>query len=288
MPMEPWQAVALSLSGLIVPWLGYEALCRSRLGKHDLVVAVILYVALVALTILFCNIFSGRGAFIQIGALIGTIMVASVFVTIIPNQRKTVAALLSGQSPDPIWGKQAKQRSLHNNYLTLPVVSLMLANHYPLLFGTQYNWVIVAIVLLMGPLIRHFFNSRHAGKGSPWWTWAVAAAGLVAIGWLSAQGPRPVQAASTTAPVRVAFAEAEDIVIARCSMCHAAHPVWDGIPAPPRGVVFDNPADIVRQARTIALQAVHSEAMPPGNVTEITSQERATLAGWIAAGAPGR
>ena len=110
----------------------------------------------------------------------------------------------------------------------------------------------------------------------------------MAIGWLSAQGPRPVQAASTTAPVRVAFAEAEDIVIARCSMCHAAHPVWDGIPAPPRGVVFDNPADIVRQARTIALQAVHSEAMPPGNVTEITSQERATLAGWIAAGAPGR
>lgn len=288
MPMEPWQAVAVSLAGLILPWLGYEALCRSRLGRNDLLVGVILYVALVLFTLLFCNVFSGRGAFIQIGALIGTIMVASVFVTIIPNQRKTVAALIAGEKPDPIWGKQAKQRSLHNNYLTLPVVFLMLANHYPLLFGTRYNWLIVAIVLLMGPLIRHFFNSRHAGTGSPWWTWAVAAAGLVAIGWLSAQGPRAARAADARPSAPVAFAQAEEVVLARCSMCHAVEPAWDGIAAPPRGVVLDNAADIARQARTIALQAVHSAAMPPGNVTEITAEERAILAAWTAAGAPTR
>ncbi|MFN8924214.1 MAG: urate hydroxylase PuuD [Rhodospirillales bacterium] len=288
MPMEPWQAVAVSLAGLILPWLGYEALCRSRLGRNDLLVGVILYVALVLLTLLFCNVFSGRGAFVQIGALIGTIMVASVFVTIIPNQRKTVAALIAGGKPDPIWGKQAKQRSLHNNYLTLPVVFLMLANHYPLLFGTRYNWLIVAIVLLMGPLIRHFFNSRHAGTGSPWWTWVAAAAGLVAIGWLSAQGPRDAVRADGRTPSPVAFAQAEEVVLARCSMCHAAAPVWDGIAAPPRGVVLDNPADIARQARTIALQSVHSAAMPPGNVTEITAEERAILAAWTAAGAPTR
>ena len=134
--------------------------------------------------------FSGRGAFTQIGALIGTIMVANVFVIIIPNQKKTVAALLAGKEPDPAWGEEGKQRSVHNNYLTLPVVFLMIANHYPLLFATRFNWLIVAIVLAIGPVIRHFFNSRHEGKGSPWWTWGVAAAGMIAVAWLSGAGPR--------------------------------------------------------------------------------------------------
>ena len=151
------------------------------------------YVFLVALTYLFTHVFSGRGAFTQIGALIGTIMVANVFVIVIPYQKKTVAAMLKGEAPDPRWGALGKQRSVHNNYLTLPVVFLMLSNHYPLFFATRYNWAIVAIVLAIGPVIRHFFNSRHAGKGSPWWTWAVAAAGMVAIAWLSAAGPPGAQ-----------------------------------------------------------------------------------------------
>ncbi len=150
---------------------------------------VVGYVFLVALTYGFTHVFSGRGAFTQIGALIGTIMVANVFVIIIPYQKKTVAALLKGEQPDPRWGEIGKQRSVHNNYLTLPVIFLMLSNHYPLFFGTRFNWLIVAIVLLIGPVIRHFFNSRHEGKGSPWWTWAVAAAGMIAIVWLSGMGP---------------------------------------------------------------------------------------------------
>ena len=133
--------------------------------------------------------FSGLGAFTQIGALVGTIMVANVFVIIIPYQKKTVEAMLAGKEPDPAWGQLGKQRSVHNNYLTLPVVFLMLSNHYPLLFATRYNWLIVAIVLLIGPVIRHFFNSRHEGKGNPWWTWAVAAAGMAAVA--VAVGRRP-------------------------------------------------------------------------------------------------
>lgn len=280
-PLEAWQAVGLSVAGLLVPWLAYEALCRSTLGKNEQALAIIGYVFLVLLTILFCRVFSGRGAFIQIGALIGTMMVANVFVTIIPNQKKTVAAMVAGQKPDPALGKQAKQRSVHNNYLTLPVIFLMLSNHYPLLFGTRFNWLIVAIVLLMGPVIRHFFNSRHAGKGSPWWTWIVAAIGMAAIAWLSSMGPREAHAAAAVP----SFAQAEEVVISRCSMCHAAEPVWDGIPVAPKGIVLDNGAAIARQARLIGLNAVHSAAMPPGNITEITAEERGILAAWLAAGA---
>ena len=168
--LSPLAAGAVGLGSLALAWLAYEAMCRSPLGKHELALALIGYVFLVALTYAFTHVFSGRGAFTQIGALIGTIMVANVFVVVIPNQKKSVQALLAGQVPEPRWNYEGKQRSVHNNYLTLPVVLLMISNHYPLLFATRYNWVIVAIVLLLGPLIRHFYNSRHAGKGSPWWT----------------------------------------------------------------------------------------------------------------------
>src|SRR4029077_11192976 len=162
---------------------------------------------------------------VQIGALIGTIMVANVFIVIIPNQKKTVAALIKGEVPLAKWGDEGKQRSVHNNYLTLPVVVLMISNHYPLLFATRFNWLIVAIVLALGPVIRHFFNERHAGRASPWWVWGVAALGMIAIALLSAAGPRDAKAALAAPP---AYAQVEEIVLSRCSMCHAAEPVWSG------------------------------------------------------------
>ena len=183
------EAAAVAFLSLAAAWIAYEALCRSPLGKHEVLLALVGYLFLVGLTYAFTHVFSGRGAFTQIGALIGTIMVANVFVIIIPYQKKAVAALMAGTEPDPAWGEIGKQRSVHNNYLTLPVVFLMLSNHYPLFFATRFNWLIVAIVLLIGPVIRHFFNSRHKGKGSPWWTWAVATAGMLAIAWLSGLGP---------------------------------------------------------------------------------------------------
>src|SRR4029434_7591161 len=162
-------------------------------------------------------------------------MVANVFVIIIPNQKKTVAALLAGKEPDPAWGEEAKQRSVHNNYLTLPVVFLMIANHYPLMFATRFNWLIVAIMLAIGPVIRHFFNSRHEGKGSPWWTWGVAAAGMVAVAWLSGAGPRDAGAQVEKADVRAAH----NVILSRCSMCHMNGPVWPGVHEAPHGVVLD-------------------------------------------------
>jgi uncharacterized membrane protein len=282
--MSAPQAATIAFVSLAASWLAYEALCRSALGKHEVALALVGFVYLVALTYAFTHVFSGRGAFTQIGALIGTIMVANVFVMVIPNQKKIVAAMLKGEEPDPRWGALGKQRSVHNNYLTLPVIFLMLSNHYPLFFATRFNWLIVAIVLLIGPVIRHFFNSRHEGKGSPWWTWAVAAAGMIAIAFLSAAGPSGEKTGALPGPVK--FADVQDIVISRCSMCHAAEPVWTGIPTAPKGVRLDDPDQIRLHARLIAINAVRSHAMPPGNITEITPEERQVLASWIAAGAP--
>jgi uncharacterized membrane protein len=282
--MSAPEAAAIAFFSLVASWLVYEALCRSPLGEHEVPLALVGFVYLVALTYGFTHVFSGRGAFTQIGALIGTIMVANVFVMVIPNQKKTIAAMLKGEEPNPRWGALGKQRSVHNNYLTLPVVFLMLSNHYPLFFATRFNWLIVAIVLLIGPVIRHFFNSRHEGKGSPWWTWGVAAAGMIAIAWLSAAGPSGVKTGAL--PAQPKFAEVQDIVISRCSMCHAAEPVWTGIATAPKGVRLDDPDQIRLHARLIAINAVRSHAMPPGNITEITPEERQVLAAWLAAGAP--
>jgi uncharacterized membrane protein len=278
------QAAGIAFATLVAAWLIYEGLCRSPLGKHEVALALVGYVFLVALTYGFTHVFSGRGAFNQIGAIIGTIMVANVFVIIIPYQRKTVAAMIAGKVPDPRWGELGKQRSVHNNYLTLPVVFLMLSNHWPLFFGTRFNWLIVAIVIAIGPVIRHFFNSRHAGKGNPWWTWGVAAAGVAAIVWLSAAGPRT--AAVSALPPAPKFSEVSEIVLSRCSMCHAAEPVWAGIPAAPKGVLLDSDDQIRVHAPLIDIVAVRSNFMPPGNITEMTNEERLVLASWLAAGAP--
>jgi uncharacterized membrane protein len=218
----------------------------------------------------------------QIGALIGTIMAANVLMVIIPGQRKVVADLIAGRTPDPVHGQRGKQRSTHNNYLTLPVVFVMISNHYPLAYATRFSWLILALVLVMGAVIRHFYNMRHMRQPSPWWTWGLAVVCGLAIVWLSTLGPaqseRPRKRAE--APP-VTFAQVEDIVISRCSMCHAKEPVWSGITVPPKGVLLDTTARIKANAREIATAAVWSNAMPPSNVTDITAEEREVLGAWV-------
>ncbi len=282
--ITPLTGAAIAFASLALLWLIYELACRSPLGRHEVTLALIGYVFLVGVTYAFTHVFSGRGALNQIGALIGTIMVANVFLIIIPNQKKVVADLIAGRTPDPRLGAQGKQRSVHNNYLTLPVIFLMLSNHYPLVYATRFNWLIVAIVLAIGPVIRHFFNSRHQGKGNPWWTWVVAAAGLGAIAWLTATGAPGTNVGSL--PPSPKFAQVAQIVMTRCSMCHASNPVWAGIDFAPDGVLLDRPDRILARARLIDLNAVRSHAMPPGNITEMTQAERRLLAAWFAAGKP--
>ncbi|MFN3614270.1 MAG: urate hydroxylase PuuD [Rubrimonas sp.] len=286
MDLSPAWAIAMSLSSIVAGWIVYDRLCRSRLGADPTRLMPALYGVLVLMSLFYANVFSGRAALLHLGAFTATIMAANVAMIIIPNQKKVVADLVAGRQPDPGLGAQAKQRSLHNNYLTLPVLFLMLSNHYPLAFATQYNWLIAALVFLMGVTIRHFFNTMHARKGMLWWTWGVTGAIFIVIVWLS--GFRPADPAEdvalTPAQARLVadarFAEVRDVVLGRCSMCHAAEPLWQGVPIAPKGVALETDADIARHARMIYLQAGVSRAMPPGNLTWIEPRERRLIAAW--------
>jgi uncharacterized membrane protein len=283
-----WGAVLISVAGLALGWLVYDQLCRSKLGGNDTLLFAALFAFLLALAFAYTFVFSGRGAMMQMGALVGTVMVGNVAMVIIPKQRVVVADLIAGREPDPELGAVAKQRSLHNNYLTLPVIFVMIVNHYPLAFATRWNWLIFGVVLVIGAVIRHFYNQRHKGLPSPWWAWGVASAGMVAIVLLSMAGPGGAggdEAAAAAPAEPVTFAQAEEVVIGRCSMCHMAEPVWEGVAVPPKGVMLDTPERIALHAREIELQAVLTDAMPPGNLTEITPEERQVLAAWIADGA---
>jgi uncharacterized membrane protein len=280
--MTPATAALVSVAGIVAGWLLYDALCRSPIGKDAVQLAIAGFAFLVALAVAYSFVLSPRGAFMQMGAVIGTIMAANVLMVIIPGQRKVVADLIAGRTPDPIHGIRGKQRSVHNNYLTLPVVFIMIANHYPLAYATRFSWVILALLLVMGVVIRHFYNSRHKGLPSPWWTWAVAAACGLAIAAVSMLGPAVgTRIVGSAAPTRVAFAEVEEIVTSRCSMCHAAEPVWRGITVPPKGVRLDSPGAIRRHAVQIGLNTVASSAMPPGNITGMTDAERRIVAAWL-------
>ena len=284
------QAIGISLACLVAGWLVYDGLCRSKLDARDSVLLAVFFAMLVIAEYGLTLVFGGRGAFLQLGAIMGTVMSANVAMVIIPNQKKVVASLLAGEKPDPMLGKIAKQRSLHNNYLTLPVLFLMLSHHYPLAFATRYNFIIAGLVLIMGGVIRHFFNARHARKPTPWWTWAVAsvcALTIVALSWFGSYGSYAQTGAVDAASKPIAFAQVEAVVTARCSMCHAKAPVWDSIGSPPQGVMLDTPTQTQLHKHDIALQAVYTHAMPPGgNLTEISDDERAVLAHWVARSEP--
>ncbi len=282
--LEPWQAILVSLGALALGWAVYDGLCRAFVTNDQLAFAI-LFAFFIALTWGFTQVFSGRGAFVHAGAVIATIMTANVFMIIIPGQKRIVAALRAGEAPDPALGERAKQRSTHNNYLTLPVIFLMLSVHYPLAFATRWNWVIVALVLVIGVVIRHFFNNLHAGKLRPWWTWAAAAAAFCVIVWLSTYPPHPSKR-NEASQAAADFEAVREIVEVRCALCHAAEPGWEGMATAPKGVHLESDGDIRRQARDIYLQAARSHAMPPGNTTDISALERRQLAQWYEAGVP--
>ncbi|TGS10405.1 cysteine desulfurase [Mesorhizobium sp. M2E.F.Ca.ET.209.01.1.1] len=281
--------ILLSMATIGVGWIVYDLLCRSPLGKSDTGLMLVLYCVLVFIAWGLTHLFTGRAAFLHLGAITATIMSANVFMVIIPNQKIVVADLIAGRKPDPKYGKIAKQRSLHNNYLTLPVLFLMLSNHYPLAFGTQFNWVIASLVFIIGVLIRHYFNTVHARKGNPTWTWLGAAVLFMIIIWLSTvpkvlTGEPKTSAASTAAHVYIAsahFPAVRDTVLGRCSMCHTEEPVYEGIYHAPKGVLLDTDERIAEHAREIYIQAGRAHAMPPANVTQITDQERALLVAWF-------
>jgi uncharacterized membrane protein len=275
---------------LTIGWLAYDQMCKRGLKEYPTVLMVLLFVMLVVMSWGYNQIFTGRAALLHLGAFTATIMTANVFFIIMPNQRIVVADLKAGRTPDAKYGKIAKVRSTHNNYLTLPVVFLMLSNHYPLAFASEYNWLIAALVFLMGVSIRHYFNTKHTGAPAPTWTWLVTAILFVAIIQLSMaplrQDSWEESDARALTSVQQVFADAAGfddvlaIVPGRCGMCHAREPFYEGIHWAPKGVLLETRADIARAAMEIYLQAGVTDAMPPANVSLMSEDERRKIIRW--------
>jgi uncharacterized membrane protein len=285
-----WQGIVLSAASIGVGWVLYDFLCKSKLGDHPTAMMLVLFLIIVAMSWGLNQVFTGRAALLHLGAFTATIMTANVFFIIMPNQRIVVKDLQEGRTPDPKYGKIAKLRSTHNNYLTLPVVFLMLSNHYPLAFATEYSWIIASLVFLTGVTIRHYFNTMHATGKGPHWTWAVTVILVLVMAWLSVapmmDSYEEAEARPLT-PAEARFAEAEgfdaayDVVIGNCSMCHARDPSWDGLRWPPNGVVLETPADVARHAKQVYLQAGVSHAMPPPNaIATMGEDNRAAIVAW--------
>jgi uncharacterized membrane protein len=276
-------AILVGLAFLAGTWLVYDALCRSPLGRDDRVLGPVLGILLAFEAYALCHIFSGRGAFIQFGAALGTIMVANVFFVIIPGQRELVKAKAQGREPDPVHGQRGKQRSVHNTYFTLPVLFTMISNHYAMTYGAQHNWLVLIGMCLAGALIRAWFVARHKaherGGRTPAWpaVWGVLSVLIVAISLVPASSSR-----GNVAPAD--FAHIESIFKARCVPCHSAAPTQPGFMSPPKGIELDTPQHIIDNAlRTQPLLISHT--MPPGNLTGMTEQERAAILTWIDHGA---
>jgi len=282
--VSPAVAIAISVASLALGWTVYDLLCRSPLRRHGAVLFAVLFAFIVLSAYGFGLVFSGRAAFLHVGSMIATMMSANVFMVIIPNQKKVVAALAAGEAPDPALGQAAKLRSAHNNYLTLPVLFMMISNHYPVVFGHDWNWLVVALVLPLGAVVRDFFNARNARRtgNALRWQWPVAAALTIALIALTAWNPGGEAAVED----EVLTAEALAIVQTRCAACHTANPTDEDFDKPPGGVMFDDAAMLKAHAARVLAQAVLTDAMPLGNKTGMTKEERARLGAWIKAGMP--
>jgi uncharacterized membrane protein len=274
--LSTWEAIFISVGLLVVAWVVYDALCRA-LGSFPLLLAFVLLVLITLAAWGISHLFSGRATYLQIGAMLGTMMVGNVFFVIIPAHWELVRAKQAGREPDPAANERAKLRSVHNNYLTLPVVFTMLSNHFPFTYGHSYQWLILVVLLVIGAWVRHFFNLRHAGRT----VWAIPVTAAIAIAVLAIL-IRP-QNESSAGGTAVPFARVKQIIDARCTACHSQHPTK--VDEPPLGITMDTPEEIERLAPAIKQQAVDSTAMPLGNATGMTTEERQLLGQWIAQGA---
>lgn len=296
--MTATTAVLLALAFLAVGWLVYDTICRV-FGRSDRLVGVLVTLYVVIAVYAACHLFSGRAAFLLVGAMIATIMSANVFFWIIPGQRKVVAALKAGEKPDPIHGKRGKQRSVHNTYFTLPVLFAMLSNHYSMTYGHQSNWVVLVLIMLAGVLIRQFFILKHKGVWNMWYPVGGVALLLGTVVWLAPvqhpSAPEANAAAAVATPSALAapggtavpggtdFAKVQAVVTARCYQCHSAHPTL--MPSPAKGVLLDTPDQLAAHAQLVYQQAVQQKLMPLGNITQMTDEERTVIAKWFEGGA---
>ncbi len=271
-------AIGISIGSLLVCWFVYDALCRIFEKQPRILWAGVIVLLLLA-DYAFFRVFSARAAYIHVGAVIGTIMVFNVFFWIIPGQRKMVATLRAGGTPDPRPGLLGKTRSVHNTYFTLPVLFIMISNHFPMTYGSPYGWLVLATLGIASVCVRQFYLFTHKHRYVPA---LLAVAAVLIIGTAVALAPRAPAGATA-----VGYTQVAPIVAERCAVCHSAHPTFAGYTTAPGGLLLDTPEHIVANAARTKAMAVDSHAMPIGNLTNMTDAERATLGAWIAAGAPG-
>ena len=279
LPLTPWQAVGISLAALAAGWIVYDGLCRSPLVHRPGWLALAVFLLILIAAYGFTHVFSGRGALIHVGAFIGTMMAANVFAVIIPNQRKITAALLKGGAPDPRFGITGKQRSLHNTYLTLPVLLMMISNHYPMITNHPQAWILVGLIVIGGGALRHFLVRHEVGDGMEEiaWTLPIICGALVTALWLTEPAP------SVGAGLVVSDEEVLSITAKHCTMCHAAKPTHQGFKEPPKGVALETLDELRRYHPQIVAQAVRNKSMPLGNETGMIDEERQKLGAWLAA-----
>ena len=280
--LEKYEAVIISLLGVVFGWVIYDFVCRLSLKTNVYVLISSIFILITVMSWAYSEIFSYRGAFMQIGTVLGTIMVANVLMIIIPGQKKVVASLLANETPNPIHGAIAKQRSLHNNYLTLPVIFIMISNHYPLIYATKYSWIIISIILIIGALIRHFFNIKHTGAKPPYWVCVpIIILGSI-IFYISDLGKPKLNNVKNTATLIELIPEktlvsAQEIIVSKCSMCHAKEPLWENMRNAPKLVNLETSTDIINNIDNIYKQSVLSYAMPPGNISFLEENERSLI-----------
>jgi uncharacterized membrane protein len=267
-------AIGIGLATLLGGWLIYDALCKSPMARNDRALSVVLFLLLCLAAWGLTQVFSGRGAYMHFGALLGTIMVANVAMVIIPGHKAMVEAAAAGRDPDPRFGAAGKQRSVHNTYFTLPVVFIMVSGHYAFTYGHRYNWILLILLLAAGALIRVWFVDRHRGAQA-WTTLVLAAALLGAVAWIALPRGASTQVVDDWGRVR-------DVVAKRCASCHSAQPTQPGIMVAPKGIVLETEAQSRAAAALIVQQSVATRVMPPGNITAMTEEERALLGAWAA------
>ena len=278
--LAPWQGIAIGLASLAAGWMIYDLLCRSSLGQNNQVLGVCWFIVLLFAAYALNTVFTARGAYLHIGAIIGSVMVGNVFFIIIPNQKKVVADLIAGRTPDPRLGAMAKQRSLHNNYMTLPVLFIMISHHYPMTYGAERPWLVLALLGLTGVAVRHVFNLRHKYRPTGRAIALAVFMVLVSVTYVTLEKGR------AGSGERVTYAQIQPLLEKHCTACHAAKPSHAEFTAPPLGLVLTDYAHASAAAPKIKTMAVDSEVMPLGNISGMTKEERAKLGAWIASGTP--
>jgi uncharacterized membrane protein len=277
MVLTPWQAIGISLATIICGWIIYDALCRMLAINYPTYLIALLLLLILAASYGLTHVFSGRGAFIHVGVLIGTMMAANVFMVIIPNQRKIVAGLLKGETPDAKYGAIGKQRSLHNTYLTLPVLLMMVSNHYAFLTGHPKAWILIGLIVVGGAALRHYLLRTEVGDSQAElvWTFPLIGGALVAALFMTEPAKTIVYQGE------VSDDQALAVVQAHCSSCHAAKPTDRTVKVAPKGIQLETLEELKRYSAQIMVQAVNSKAMPMGNKTGMTDEERLKLGAWI-------